>query len=92
MQIANNNLFPTVSVAVITWNRLEFTQCTLASLEQTLSRSGEIIVVDNHSDSKMQPWLRGWETTGPNRWAILLEKNIGPGHACELAWEAATGK
>jgi GT2 family glycosyltransferase len=92
MQIVNDDLSPAVSVAVITWNRLEFTQRTLTSLEQTLNRSSEIIVIDNHSNNRMQAWLCEWEAIGPNRQVILLEKNIGPGLACELAWETATGE
>jgi glycosyltransferase involved in cell wall biosynthesis len=90
MQIVNKSLSPAVSVAVITWNRFEFTQCTLASLEQTLTRYSEIIVVDNHSEIGMQEWLRAWEVAGPNRKVMLLGKNIGPGLACDLAWKEAT--
>jgi glycosyltransferase involved in cell wall biosynthesis len=92
MQVVNGKPSLLVSVAVITWNRFDFTRRTLASLGQTLTGSNEITVIDNRSEARMREWLQAWVATGPNRKAILLERNIGPGLACQMAWEVASGK
>lgn len=75
----NTNLDPLISVIVVTYNNLEFTNACLQSIEKYSNYPNmEIIVVDNASSDGSPEFLKNWQTSsGLIRKLILNEKNLG---------------
>lgn len=68
-------------ICLITYNRLEYTQRTLKSLEETWSKPPQIIIVDNASTDGTQKWLKN------SKYSYFLNKdNRYPGAACNQGW------
>lgn len=83
---------PRVSVVVLTYNNLAFTQACLRSIEaESRWPQLEIIVVDNASTDGTRDYLREWAAHGDNRKVILNERNLGFSAGNNVGLAAATG-
>lgn len=88
---------PRVSVIVLTYNNLAFTEACLFSLEAYSDYPElEVIVVDNASTDGSREWLQQWagETSaaGHARRLILNESNLGFSAGNNVGLRAATGE
>ena len=84
---------PVVSVIVITYNNLKFTQSCLTSLENYSNYQNlEIIVVDNASVDGTQAFLENWVTVDSKRKLILNKDNRGFAAANNQGLSYATGE
>ena len=88
---------PLVSVVVLTYNNLSFTQACLASLEAHSDYGNlEVIVVDNASSDGSREWLQDWakapSAAGQQRRLILNEKNLGFSAGNNVGLRAARGE
>ena len=82
-------LKPIISSTVVTYNRLEYTQATIATLLTTRQVPGELIVVDNNSSDGTQEWLLQEYSKGKIDKVILNAKNMYPGFARNQGWDRA---
>lgn len=87
---------PKVSVIVLTYNNLAFTEACLFSIEAYSEyRNLEVIVVDNASSDGSPDWLRSWaaqpSAAGHARRLILNEDNLGFSAGNNVGLRAATG-
>lgn len=81
-----------VSVIVVTYNNLNFTQACLASVdEHSQYENLEIIVVDNASSDGSKSFLQSWASGGANRKLILNDDNRGFAAANNQGLSIATG-
>ena len=70
--------FPKVSVIVLTYNNLGFTQACLSSLERhTHYLNWELIIVDNASTDGTPEYLKDYSTRYNHVKIVLNEKNLG---------------
>ncbi|KFL35746.1 glycosyltransferase [Arenimonas donghaensis] len=88
---------PLVSVVVLTYNNLAFTQACLASIEAHSDYGNlEVIVVDNASSDGSPEWLRQWaeapSPAGHQRRLILNEDNLGFSAGNNVGLRAARGE
>jgi GT2 family glycosyltransferase/glycosyltransferase involved in cell wall biosynthesis len=88
---------PRVSVVVLTYNNLAFTQACLFSIEAYSGYANlEVIVVDNASTDDSRGWLRGWaaEASGAGhvRRLILNDENLGFAAGNNVGLREATGE
>ena len=88
---------PLVSVVVLTYNNLAFTQNCLFSLESYSDYSNlEVIVVDNASSDGSREWLGQWATeasaAGHRRRLILNDDNLGFSAGNNVGLAAAEGE
>ncbi|MFN3730476.1 MAG: glycosyltransferase [Fimbriimonadaceae bacterium] len=88
---------PQVSVIVLTYNNLAFTDACLSSLEAYSDyRNLEIIVVDNASTDGSREWLERWAATpssaGHVRRLILNDENLGFSAGNNVGLRAASGE
>lgn len=88
---------PVVSVVVLTYNNLAFTEACLFSIEAYSDYPAlEVIVVDNASSDGSPEWLRGWEqersAAGHRRRLILNPDNLGFSAGNNVGLAAATGE
>jgi glycosyltransferase involved in cell wall biosynthesis len=76
-------------VALITYNRLNYTQKTLRNFRKTISDSTEyyLVAVDNASHDQTQLYLKRQEGRGVIDKVILNPENYYPGKATNIAWE-----
>lgn len=84
---------PKVSVIIITYNNMAYSQ---ACLESVLQRTGyanyEVILVDNLSSDGTRDWLTGLKAQGDSRLKILLnDKNLGFAGGNNVGIKAADG-
>lgn len=87
---------PKVSVIVLAWNNLEYTQRCLGSIESYSGyRNLEVIAVDNASTDGSRDWLRQWaeeaSAAGHRRRLILNDENLGFSAGNNVGLRAATG-
>ena len=87
---------PRVSVIVLTYNNLAFTESCLFSIEAYSDYSNlEVLVVDNASSDGSREWLQGWvmqdSSAGHQRKLILNEENLGFSGGNNVGLRAATG-
>lgn len=83
---------PLVSVIVLTYNNLEFTQACLRSVvEESRWPALEVIVVDNASTDGSREFLAVWERQGPGRRVILNDRNLGFAAGNNVGLAAARG-
>jgi GT2 family glycosyltransferase len=81
---------PDISIIIVNYNVKHFLLQCVRSVEQALKGlSGEIIVVDNHSNDDSVPYLR---PLFPGVQFISLDENVGFGRANNLALEKARGQ
>ena len=88
---------PRVSVIVLTYNNLAFTQACLFSIEAYSDYGNlEVVVVDNASSDGSRDWLEQWGrgqgTDGPMRRVIFNEANLGFSAGNNVGLLAATGE
>lgn len=88
---------PRVSVVVLTYNNLSYTEACLFSLEAYSDYSDlEIIVVDNASTDGSPAWLQAWAAqaspAGHTRRLILNPSNAGFSAGNNVGLRAATGE
>jgi GT2 family glycosyltransferase/glycosyltransferase involved in cell wall biosynthesis/predicted nuclease with TOPRIM domain len=87
---------PRVSVVVLTYNNLAFTEACLDSIELYSDYPDlEVIVVDNASSDGSREWLRDWQrapsAAGHQRRLFLNEDNLGFSAGNNVGLRAATG-
>jgi glycosyltransferase involved in cell wall biosynthesis len=70
---------------MISYERLEMTQRSLASYLETVTVPFSLVVVDNGSSSEVTDWLRDEYDHS----LVLLGENKYPGFACNRGWEMA---
>lgn len=95
-EVLSNLDEPRVSVVVLTYNNLAFTQACLHSIEvHSDYRNLEVIVVDNASSDDSPEYLARWVTetsaAGHTRRLILNDRNVGFAAGNNIGLEAATG-
>lgn len=88
---------PRVSVIVLTWNNLAYTERCLASIEAFSGyRDLEVLVVDNASTDGSREWLQRWaaqpSAAGHERRLILNDANLGFSAGNNVGLRAATGE
>ena len=84
---------PRVSVIVVTYNNLEFTQACLRSLELHSDYANlEVIVVDNASTDDTPACLRAWAANGSDRHVIFNADNRGFAAANNQGLAMASGE
>lgn len=88
---------PKVSVIVLTYNNLAFTEACLFSVEHYSDYSNlEVIVVDNASSDGSREFLQGWATekspAGHRRALILNDENRGFAAGNNIGLAAAEGE
>jgi len=87
-----DSLFPKVSVIVLTYNELAFTQACLDSLGKfTDYPNWELIVVDNASSDETPAWLQTFAADHDHVRIILNDENLGFAAGNNLGAQAATG-
>ena len=89
---AIRSTFPKVSVIVLTYNNLEFTQACLHSLDvHSCYPNWELVIVDNASSDGTPDHLKAYAEAHPRVKLILNEENLGfaAGNNCGL--QAASG-
>ncbi|MFL9583174.1 glycosyltransferase [Stenotrophomonas sp. AB1(2024)] len=83
---------PVVSVVVLCYNNLEYTQACLESLEKYSDYPNlEVIAVDNASSDATPEYLARWEREGRNRRYIANATNLGFSAGNNVGLAAATG-
>lgn len=75
-------------VALITYNRLDYTKRTLESFLDTVSVPYFLVVADNGSTDGTIEWLQSQHNKGNINHLILNEENLYPGEATNQAWDA----
>jgi len=80
-----------VSIIILTWNQLDYTQQCLASILNNTPEPHEIIFVDNGSTDGTVPWLRDAITKNPHYHLIENQENRGFAAGCNQGMFAATG-
>jgi GT2 family glycosyltransferase len=84
---------PRVSVIVVTYNNLDFTQACLHSLELYSDYANlEVIVVDNASTDGTPAYLTAWAANGHDRHVILNADNLGFAAANNQGLAMASGE
>jgi len=88
---------PAVSVVVLTYNNLAFTEACLFSIEAYSDYPNlEVIVVDNASSDGSREWLQGWvreaSAAGHRRRLLLNDSNLGFSAGNNVGLRAATGE
>lgn len=87
-----DTLSPRVTVVVLTYNGLAFTQACLDSLDRhTHYPNLEILVVDNASSDGTQAWLQEWAQSRPHVKLLLNETNLGFAAGNNVGIRAASG-
>lgn len=83
---------PKVSVIVLCYNNLEYTQACLHSIELYSDYSNlEVIAVDNASSDSTPDYLAEWARNGSNRTYIANATNLGFSAGNNVGLAAATG-
>lgn len=83
---------PRVSVIVLCYNNVEFTEACLDSLHRYSDYPNlEVIAVDNASTDRTPEMLAAWEQAGPNRRYIANAANLGFSAGNNVGLKAATG-
>lgn len=73
-------------IALVTFNRLEYTKRTLETLLGTLELPYYLIIVDNNSSDGTQDYLKQLFDDGKCNKIMLCSDNYYPGKATNLAW------
>jgi len=86
-------LFPKVSIVVLTYNQLEFTKACLHSLDHlTEYPDWELIIVDNASSDDTPQYLEEFARTRPYATVILNDENLGFAGGNNVGAEVASGE
>jgi len=68
---------PSVTIAVVTWNRIEHTRALLASLDRCVHLPYRLLVVDNASEDGTRELLRAVRDERPDTELVLNSANLG---------------
>jgi GT2 family glycosyltransferase/glycosyltransferase involved in cell wall biosynthesis len=79
---------PTVSIIILSFNKVEYTHQCFDSLLQYTNIPYELIVVDNNSDDKTKTFLNKLQ----NVTVLYNKENVGFGNACNQGAEKARGE
>ena len=82
---------PLVSIVMLTFNQLRFTQECLESIQNCTPESHEIIFVDNGSTDGTVEWLNGQAACHENYHLIDNGRNLGFAKGCNQGIDAAQG-
>ena len=74
-------VFPQVTVATITFNRLEYTRRMLESIERYAQMPYELLVIDNASEDGTREFLAELAAQRPNLRVVHNRRNVGKGRA-----------
>ncbi|MDQ0244811.1 GT2 family glycosyltransferase/glycosyltransferase involved in cell wall biosynthesis [Bacillus fengqiuensis] len=89
---SSQTIFPKVSIIVITYNQLEYTQKCISSIfSKTAYPNFELIIVDNNSKDNTQEYLKQIEKQHNNIKIILNEENYGFAGGNNIGLKHATG-
>ena len=75
-----------VNICMVTYNRLEFTKASIASILQFTCFPHVLTVVDNGSTDGTREYLKALKHEGVITNLVLLDKNVGIAKASNLAW------
>ncbi len=93
LEKAIETAFPKVSVIVLTYNNLSFTQACLQSLEaNTHYPDWELVLVDNGSSDGTQDFLGGYAANNPRAKLVQNDENLGFAAGNNRGLEAAGGE
>ena len=93
LEKAIETAFPKVSVIVLTYNNLPFTQACLQSLEaNTHYPDWELVLVDNGSTDGTQDFLGGYAANNPRAKLVQNDENLGFAAGNNRGLEAADGE
>lgn len=73
-------------IALVTYNRLEYTKRTLRTLWDTIELPHYLVIVDNNSTDGTQDYLTKLKARGRCDKIILNPENYYPGKATNIAW------
>lgn len=73
-------------IALITYNRLAYTQKTLRNLWRTIELPYYLVIVDNASTDGTKDYLNTLEGRYRAEKVILNDENLYPGAACNIGW------
>jgi GT2 family glycosyltransferase len=76
-----------VNIAMVTYNRLEFTKTAIESILQKTHYPFYLTIVDNNSVDGTQDYLKNLYNKKFIKNLILLDKNVGVAPAANLAWQ-----
>lgn len=76
-----------ILIALITYNRLPYTQKTLRNLLRTIEVPYYLVVCDNASTDGTVEWLKGHEKRNKIDKIIFNPDNYYPGKATNIGWE-----
>jgi len=92
LRAAIDACWPKISVVILTYNNLEFTQACLKSVENhTRYPNAEIIIVDNASTDETPDYLKAYQKAHPQVRVILNDDNKGFAAGNNVGLRAATG-
>lgn len=74
-------------IALVTYNRLAYSQRTLRNLLKTIEVPYFLVAVDNASTDGTVEWLKGHQKRNKIDHVILNPDNYYPGKATNIAWE-----
>ena len=77
----------TVHLVIVTYNRIERTKPTLASIKQKTSHPYVLTVIDNNSEDGSREWLLDQREEGTIDNLLLLDRNYGLSAAANAAWD-----
>ena len=81
-----------VSIVILTFNQLEFTQKCVQSIQRHTPEKQELIFVDNGSTDGTKKWLRKEIRGNPNYRLIANKTNLGFAKGCNQGIAAARGE
>lgn len=89
IRIEGNDSFPTITVLMVTFNRLEYTQQAIAALFASDCPNLNIVIWDNCSSDGTRQWLMD-KVDNDNRVSLLLSsRNVGCTHPMNVVWGSA---
>jgi GT2 family glycosyltransferase len=92
LESALNQLFPKISIIVVTFNKIEYTKLCLESiLNNTEYPNYEIIIVDNASVDGTVEYLEGFKNTNSYITFIRNDRNLGFAAANNLGARSSSG-
>lgn len=76
-------------ICLVTYQRLDYTKKTLASLFDNISDDADylLVLIDNASTDGTQQYLKDLQRRGRINMLILNDVNYYPGKACNIGWQ-----
>ena len=83
-------VFPKTTLAIVTWNRKDYTEKLIDSLLRYTHLPHDFLIVDNGSTDGLQEWLHAFAVDRENVRLILNRKNVGKARALVQIHEAVS--